>query len=84
MSGYDVFMILVLAGATLFGVWKGMAWQLASLASLIASYFVALTFSPQLAPMFGEEAPWNRFIAMAVLYVATGCCFALSPERSNV
>jgi len=72
MSGYDVFMGLVLVGATLFGVWKGMAWQIASLASLIASYFVALAFSPQLAPVFGDEAPWNRFIAMAVLYVVTG------------
>jgi membrane protein required for colicin V production len=71
MQTYDLFMLAVLAAATLFGFWKGMAWQIASLASLIVSYFAALRFSAQLAPMFGEHAPWNRFVAMLVIYVAT-------------
>jgi membrane protein required for colicin V production len=71
MSPYDILMLVVLVGTTVLGAWKGMAWQLASLASLIVSYFVALQFSPQLAPMFGDQAPWNRFIAMLVIYIAT-------------
>ncbi len=71
MSPYDILMLVVLVGTTVLGAWKGMAWQLASLASLIVSYFVALQFSPQLAPMFGDQAPWNRFVAMLVIYVAT-------------
>ena len=45
---------------------------MAALASLFASYFVALRFSPALASLFSEHAPWNRFAAMAVLYVLTG------------
>jgi len=70
MQTYDMLMLLVLAAATIFGFWKGVAWQIASLASLVVSYVAALRFSPQLAPMFGEHAPWNRFVAMLVIYVA--------------
>jgi membrane protein required for colicin V production len=71
MQTYDLLMLLVLVAATLFGFWKGMAWQIASLASLAVSYFAALRFSEQLAPVFGEHAPWNRFVAMLVIYIAT-------------
>jgi membrane protein required for colicin V production len=71
MQTYDMMMLVVLIGATIFGFWKGMAWQIASLASLIVSYFAALRFSEQLAPMFGQQAPLNRFVAMAAIYVGT-------------
>lgn len=71
MQTYDVIMLLVLAGAMIFGAWKGMAWQLASLASLLLSYVLALQFSPGLAPYFGSQSPWNRFLAMLVVYIAT-------------
>ena len=68
---YDFLMLAVLLGTTLFGAWKGMAWQLASLASVLVSAAVALRFSGPLAPMFGAAAPWNRFLAMLVLYLVT-------------
>ena len=68
---YDIFMVVVIVAATIFGAWKGMAWQIASLASLIASYFVALRFSDRLAPLLGDTAPWNRFLAMFILYLVT-------------
>jgi membrane protein required for colicin V production len=71
MQTYDLLMLLVLVATTLFGFWKGMAWQVASLASLVVSYVAALRFSAQLAPVFGEHAPWNRFVAMLVIYIAT-------------
>jgi membrane protein required for colicin V production len=71
MEAYDILMIAVLAAATLFGFWKGMAWQIASLASLVLSYFVALQVSPAIAPLFGQEEPWNRFLAMLVIYIVT-------------
>lgn len=64
-------MIAVLAGATLFGFWKGMAWQIASLASLVVSYFASLKFSAHLAPMFGQQAPLNRYVAMLTIYIGT-------------
>lgn len=71
MQTYDICMLAVLVAATLFGAWKGMAWQVASLASLVVSYLVALRFSEQYAPRFGNQAPLNRFIAMFVLYMVT-------------
>jgi membrane protein required for colicin V production len=64
-------MLLVLLAATVFGFWKGMAWQIASLASLAVSYIASLRFSEQLAPVFGEHAPWNRFVAMLAIYMGT-------------
>jgi membrane protein required for colicin V production len=71
MQTYDLLMLLVLVCATIFGFWKGMAWQLASLASLVVSYIAALKFSERLAPTFGSTAPWNRFVAMLVIYMVT-------------
>ncbi len=71
MDWYDILMLSVLGLATLFGAWKGMTWQLASLASLVLSYFLALKFSGPLAPLFGTSAPWNRFVAMLAIYIAT-------------
>ena len=71
MEIYDICMLVVLAGATVFGAWRGIAWQVASMASLVLSYLVALRFSTQLAPHFGQQAPLNRFIAMFVLYAGT-------------
>jgi membrane protein required for colicin V production len=68
---YDILMLAVLIGAILFGAWKGLAWQLASLASLILSGFAAVHFSTPLAPYFSAQEPWNRFIAMFVLYMLT-------------
>jgi membrane protein required for colicin V production len=71
MQTYDLLMLLVLVAATVFGFWKGMAWQIASLASLVVSYFAALRFSTQLAPVFGDSAPLNRFVAMIAIYIGT-------------
>jgi membrane protein required for colicin V production len=71
MQNYDLIMVAVLVGATVFGFWKGMAWQVASLAALVVSYFASLKFADQLAPMFGQQAPTNKFVAMAAIYVGT-------------
>lgn len=71
MQTYDLLMILVLAAATLFGFWKGMAWQIASLASLVVSYFAALRYADRVAPMISDHAPWNKFVAMLAIYIIT-------------
>ncbi|HEX3998287.1 MAG TPA: CvpA family protein [Pirellulales bacterium] len=71
MDLYDLLMLLVLGANLALGVWKGMAWQVASIASLVLSYFMALRYSATLAPMLGVEAPLNRFVAMFALYLAS-------------
>jgi membrane protein required for colicin V production len=64
--------------ATLFGLWKGMAWQIASLASLVVSFIVAVRMSGSVAPMISAQEPWNRFIAMLLLYLATSVAIWLA------
>lgn len=71
MDTYDLIMLGVLLGATLFGAWKGFAWQIAATASIVVSYFVAYEFRGALAPHMPVDAPLNIFVAMFVLYVGT-------------
>jgi len=71
MQVYDIIMLVVLAAATMWGLWKGLIWQLASLASMFLSYFVAYTFRDQLAAYIDVAAPWNVFLAMLLLFVGT-------------
>ncbi len=68
MQAYDLIMLIVLAATTIFGAIKGFAWQLASLASIIASYFVAYLFRNDFAKMINAQPPWNLFLAMLLLY----------------
>ncbi len=69
LQPYDFLMLAVLVLCTVFGAWKGMAWQIASLCSLALSSVVAVRYSLAVAPYFGAEAPWNRILAMLVLYL---------------
>lgn len=71
LQPYDALMILVLVSTTVFGAHKGMAWQLASLASLVLSAGVAVHASRPLVAIFGWNEPWNRAVAMLALYLLT-------------
>ncbi len=71
MEAYDVIMLIVIVAATLFGAWKGLVWQIASLAAIFASYFVAYQFREPVAARLSFDPPWNTFIAMLVLYLGT-------------
>jgi membrane protein required for colicin V production len=71
MEVYDFVMLAVLLAATLFGAWKGLVWQLASLGAIIASCFVALKFREPAAAHITATPPWNVFLAMLFLYVGT-------------
>nr|WP_220498127.1 CvpA family protein [Rhodopirellula sp. JC639] len=64
-------MLVVLAAAAIFGAVKGFAWQLASIASIVVSYFVAYRFREPLSHSIVAEPPWNRFLAMLILFVGT-------------
>ena len=71
VEGYDLVMIGILAVAALLGYFKGMVWQIAWIAGIVASSFVAFRFSAQVAPWCGQQAPWNRYLAMLALYAGT-------------
>lgn len=78
MQPYDLFMLIVLIAATVFGAWKGLAWQLASMGSIFLSYFVAHTFREQVASLIDASPPWNKFLAMLILFLATSLAVWLS------
>ncbi len=71
METYDLLMLIVLVGATVFGAIKGLAWQVASLASITVSYFVAYRFREPFSEMIKAQPPWNKLFAMLLLYVGT-------------
>ena len=74
LEGYDLVMLGILAAAALLGYFKGMVWQLAWIAGIVASSYVAFRFGSVLAPYFGSQAPWNRFAAMLAAYAGTSIC----------
>lgn len=74
MESYDIFLLVVLVGAVLFGALKGMAWQVASLSAIFVSYFVALNFHESVAGFIDAEEPWDKYIAMFSLYMGTSLC----------
>jgi membrane protein required for colicin V production len=69
MLVYDLIMIAVLIAATAWGVYKGLAWQIASLASIFVSYVGAANFCGLLAPYIGAQPPWNVYLAMLIIYL---------------
>jgi membrane protein required for colicin V production len=71
METYDIIMLAMLGAATVYGALKGLAWQIASLASLVLSYVAAYKFRGVLAAKIDATPPWNVFLAMLILYVAT-------------
>jgi membrane protein required for colicin V production len=72
MQAYDVLMLIVLALAIVWGAWKGLAWQVASIASIVLSYVIALRFRQPLAGVITAAPPWNMFLAMLILFLVTG------------
>lgn len=72
MQAYDVFMLTILVAAVAWGAWKGLAWQLASIASIGVSYVVAVNFRGPVSKLFHYDPPeWNNFLAMLVLYLGS-------------
>lgn len=65
---FDILVVLAILGAIALGYWKGFAWQLAAIFSLVLGFVVAIPASKPLASFFGASAPLNRFMALAALY----------------
>jgi uncharacterized membrane protein required for colicin V production len=67
---YDALMAGVLVAGMIWGAWKGVTWQLASIASLILGYLVSHQLSAQLASHFPGDPVVSRVLAMMVVYAA--------------
>jgi membrane protein required for colicin V production len=71
MQTYDIIMLAVLGITTFMGAIKGLAWQIASLASIIVSYFAAYQLRDRVATLIQAQEPWNGFLAMLLIYAVS-------------
>ena len=70
LTYYDAAMAGVLVAGMIWGAWKGVTWQLASIASLILGYTVSRQMSAQLAPHLPGDAVVSKALAMMAIYAA--------------
>lgn len=70
LTTYDAVMAGVVVAGMIWGAWRGVTWQLASIASLILGYIASHQLSPQLAPKFGTDPVISRTLAMMAIYAA--------------
>lgn len=71
MSMYDIAMLILFGGAAFFGYQRGLMRQVASIASIVIGYLVAVNFREPMSKVITAEEPWNKIAAMAILFVAT-------------
>jgi uncharacterized membrane protein required for colicin V production len=76
---YDAAMTGVVVAGMVWGAWRGVTWQLASIASLILGYIASHQLSPQLASQFGSDPVISRTLAMMAIYaVVSGGVFLVA------
>src|SRR5262249_44900376 len=76
---YDVFMLIIVAYTTIRGAMKGMAWQLAAIASLVLCFLFATPVSLSVGPAIPVNPPLNRWLAMLGIYLAFSfACFGVA------
>ncbi len=68
LSLYDGVMLVIVIVCVIQGALKGMAWQLAPIASLVLGYLFAMPLSSATAQWFGQP-PLNRVFAMITMYM---------------
>ena len=83
MSFYDIIMLVVLLGTMIFGYWKGLAWQIASVAAVVVSYIAAFRFRDQVAQFVQAEPPFNRIAAMLIIFVSSSLIIWLAYAYVN-
>ncbi len=71
MTIYDAAMVGIVIAGMVWGAFRGITWQVASIASLVLGYLVAFPLSSPLAAHFPGEPIVARALAMLTLYVAT-------------
>ena len=71
MGIYDALMLASIGVAAFLGWRKGMLSQVASIVSLVASFFVAMNFYEQAAVHIKASEPWNKIGGFVLLYLGT-------------
>ncbi len=71
MQFYDIIMLAVLLAAIGFGAIKGLAWQVASMAAIFLSYFVAIQLKQPVSAYLDLKEDWEGIGVMLGLYLAS-------------
>jgi uncharacterized membrane protein required for colicin V production len=69
MTPYDIGMAAVILGGIVWGAWRGITWQVASIASLVLGYVGAIPISASIAPYLPGEPLVARGLALLLSYV---------------
>lgn len=65
---YDGVMALIVVYTVFHGFWRGAAWQIAPIISLVMGYMIAMPMSITTAHWFGQP-PLNRLFALVTIYL---------------
>jgi membrane protein required for colicin V production len=68
MAGYDLIMCAIAIVAILFGAWKGLAWQVAWIATLTIGSLLAVQLRGDLAEQLTMVGPAGSYLAMAIVF----------------
>lgn len=74
MNATDWILIAVLAASLVIGAWRGLVYELLSLAGWVVAFFVAQVFAPEVAgwlPMGRASEPLRYAAGFVVVFVAT-------------
>lgn len=65
---YDAAIAVAVIGGMIWGAWRGITWQLASITALVVGYMVAYPASAELAPYLPGEPVVARALGMLIAY----------------
>ncbi len=78
MTIYDGLMLAAVLAGVIWGVWKGITWQVASMASLVLGYLVAYPTAGQIAPNFPGNPTVAWLLALITSYVVVSASVFLA------
>jgi uncharacterized membrane protein required for colicin V production len=79
MSPFDFAMVGIVIAGMIWGAFRGITWQLASMCSLVLGYAVSFPMSKQVAPHFPGDPIVARALALLTIYVGvSGCIFLVA------
>ncbi len=65
---YDAAIAVAVIGGMIWGAWRGITWQLASITALVVGYVVSYPVSAELAPYLPGEPVVARALGMLIVY----------------
>jgi uncharacterized membrane protein required for colicin V production len=68
MTAYDGVMAAIVLYTVIHGYFRGAAWQIAPILSLVLGYMIAMPMSVTMAQYFGPP-PFNRLFALVTIYI---------------